>query len=81
MNFFTDLLKDIKEAWVMATTGATTGTATFLDWIPADIGKLGTLISILLALVLIYTHLVKLKRAKVKDELEIAVLRRTLEQT
>ena len=42
MNILTDFLTDIKAAWIVAGTSATTGTATFLDFIPDDIGKLAT---------------------------------------
>jgi hypothetical protein len=55
----------------ITTTG--TGIGTIFDYIPDDIGKLATLIGIVLSLVLIRIHLVKLEiakleRDKLKDE-------------
>lgn len=55
------------------TTG--TGLGTFLDWIPNDIGKLATLVGIVLSLVLIYTHWRKGRIEYQKTQLEILVLK------
>lgn len=51
------------------TTG--TGIGTFLDWIPNDIGKLATLVGIILSVVLIRVHLTNLKKA----QLELQIMR------
>jgi hypothetical protein len=51
------------------TTG--TGVGTFLDWIPNDIGKLATLVGILLSVILIRVHLMSMK----KTQLEVDILR------
>lgn len=55
------------------TTG--TGVGTFLDWIPTDIGKLATLVGIVLSSVLIYTHWRKGRIEYEKTRLEILVLK------
>ena len=56
-----------------ATTG--TGLGTVLDWIPPEIGKLATLVGIVLSLVLIYTHWRRGKSEYEKTMLEIAILK------
>lgn len=55
------------------TTGS--GVGTILDVIPDDIGKLATLIGIILSLVLIYTHWRRGRIEYEKTRLEIAVLK------
>lgn len=56
------------------TTG--TGVSTMLDWIPNDIGKLATLVGIILSLLLIYVHLLAVRKA----HLEIAHLKRQADE-
>lgn len=73
-----EILTSTKAATVSATATTTSGVATFLEWIPSDIGKLATLIGIVLSSVLIYTHIKKAKRDKERHELEIAILRKQL---
>jgi hypothetical protein len=55
------------------TTGS--GVGTVFDLIPNDIGKLATLIGIILSLVLIYTHWRRGRIQYEKARLEIAILR------
>lgn len=55
------------------TTGS--GLGTVLDVIPNDIGKLATLIGIILSLVLIYTHWRRGRVEYEKTRLEIAILK------
>ena len=64
-----------------ATSGITfsTGTATWLEWIPTDIGKLATLLGLALSSVLIYTHLKKYRREEEKHKLEMEILRKQAE--
>ena len=59
-----------KTGALIASATTTTGLGTFLDWIPTDIGKLATLVGILLSIVLIYTHVLSVK----KTRLEILIL-------
>lgn len=56
------------------TTGS--GVGTFLDLIPDSIGKLATLIGIILSLVLIYTHWRRGRIEYEKTLLEIAILKK-----
>jgi hypothetical protein len=77
------LLTDIKTAWVTTVATATTGTATAIEMIPSNIGKLGTLVGIVLSIVLIYTHVRAAFTNHKKDrlgiekaELEIEALKR-----
>ena len=79
MNILTDFLTDIKTAWIVAGTGAGTGTATFLDFIPDDIGKLGTIITGLLGLVLIGSHIMKMIREHRIGKLDLLLKKRQLE--
>ena len=80
MNILTDFLTDIKTAWVVAGTGAGTGTATFLDFIPDDIGKLGTIITGLLGIVLIVTHLMKMVREHRIGKVDLLLKKKQLEE-
>lgn len=60
-----------------ATTG--TGLGTFLDLIPNDIGKLATLVGIVLSVILIYSHLLTVRKTRIEiaiKELEKAAARR-----
>lgn len=51
------------------TTG--TGAGTVLDWIPDDIGKLATLVGIILSVILIRVYTVTLK----KGQLELSIMK------
>lgn len=55
------------------TTGS--GLGTLLDLIPDDIGKLATLVGIVLSVVLIYTHWRKGRIEYKKTQLEILILK------
>ena len=64
-----------------------TGTATWADWIPGDIGKIATLVGIILSLVLIAVHLRKMRYdakewelKQIKAQLEIDELRTRMEK-
>lgn len=50
------ILTDTKVAGSIGATTVGTGIADWLQWIPDDIGKLATVVGILLSLVLILTH-------------------------
>lgn len=70
----TDLVSDIKIAWVtvMGTVGS--GLGTILEMIPNEVGKLATVVGIVLSSVLIYTHWRKGRIEYTKTKLEIAIL-------
>ena len=59
-------------AVAMSTTG--TGMGTIFDLIPDDIGKLATLIGIVLSTVLIYTHSRRMMMDSKKSKLELEIL-------
>lgn len=65
-----------KVAGVVSAATTTTGLSTVFELIPDDIGKLATVIGIILSAVLIYTHLKKHRVEVRKLELEIASLER-----
>lgn len=54
---------------IIAITTITTSMGMNLDWIPDDIGKLATLIGIVLSMVLICSHLQNVKKIKLEIEL------------
>lgn len=72
---FSEFLTDIKTA--AATAGITIGTGigTLIDLIPNDIGKLSSVVGMMLAIVLIFTHLRKGAADHEKTMLEIAALK------
>ena len=74
-NIIQDSIQEIAENAKIATgtsiATAGSGVATWLEWIPVDIGKLGILIGLTLSLVLIYTHLKKSKRDGERHKIEM----------
>ena len=50
------IVTDAKAASIVATGTISTGLGSVLDLIPNEIGKLATVVGILLSIVLIYTH-------------------------
>ena len=79
MNELINFLTDIKAAWIVAGAGATTGTASLLDFIPDDIGKLGTMISMALGVVLIASHVIKGIREHRIGKIELQLKTRQLD--
>lgn len=79
-DWFTNFIYDAKVA--TGTAGATIGTGlgTALDWIPNDIGKVATLVGIVLSLVLIWNHWRKGRNEEKKNRLEIELLLLQLER-
>lgn len=76
-----------KASGAVATGTTGTGLATILEWIPADIGKVATLIGAVLSLVLIvywsqriYTEYHKGKIDRERDRLELTKIRREMEE-
>lgn len=69
------MLENPKVAAVVSAATAWTGFGTVMDWIPDDIGKLATVVGILLSLVLIYTHLRRGRIEYAKTQLEIEILK------
>ena len=61
------------QAVAMATTG--TGMGTIFDVIPDDIGKLATLVGIILSSILIYKHSKLLKQDAEKNKIELEILK------
>ena len=75
-----EMVGDIKVAVSVAVATWSSGLATFLKWIPVDIGKLATLIGIILSVVLIYTHIRKNKQNNEKHRIEMKLLYKQLEK-
>lgn len=76
-RYFGEAASSVKVAASASLATAGTGTATWLEWIPSDIGKLGTVIGVILSLILIYAHVKKLQRDKELHAIEMA--KKTLE--
>jgi hypothetical protein len=68
---------NVKLAASTSLATATTGTITWLEWIPPDIGKLATIFGLALSSILIYTHIKKAQRDKELHIIEMA--KKTLE--
>lgn len=88
MNVIEHALHDPKTAIVTAASTIMTSAGHVIDLIPDNIGKVGTLVGIVLSGVLIYTHFrngraenKKLRAETELKELEAAVLRRQLRET
>jgi len=79
MQTMTNLLTDTKAAIVVTGTSGATGTATLLDLIPDDIGKLATIISMTLGFVLIVSHGIKMVREHRLGNIEFQLKKRQLE--
>lgn len=80
---FSEFLTDVKTAWATTAATVSTGAATAVQQIPDGIGKVGTLVGIVLSVVLIYTHVkgafTNHRKSKLdieKAQLEIAALKR-----
>ena len=59
----------------------TTGVATWLNLIPNEIGKLATLVGIVLSLVLIVMHIRKMRHDSAESELRRELLRLKIQKT
>lgn len=81
-NIIQDSIQQIAQSGKIAagTSAATTGSgfATWLEWIPSDIGKLATLIGISLSIVLIFTHVKKHKRDEEEHKKRMEYLRKKI---
>jgi len=70
----TQLATDTKTAAAVGSITTSTGVGTILEWIPNDIGKLATLVGVILSAVLIFTHIRKGNIEYRKIKLEIKLL-------
>lgn len=66
MSVREEILHNPKIAATVSAMTTGTGAGTFLDWIPNDIGKLATVIGIILSIILIRVHLIGLKKAQLE---------------
>ena len=80
MNVIEYALHDPKTAVITAATTVMTGFGHAIDLIPNDIGKVATLIGIVLSMVLIYTHWRNGRAINIKLQLETELLRQELQQ-
>jgi hypothetical protein len=71
----TEIVQNPRIASAVASLTTGTGVGTILDLIPDDIGKLATLVGIVLSTVLIYTHWRKGRIEYEKTRLEILLLK------
>ena len=70
-----EIATDTKVAIVIATGTTSTGIGSVLDWIPDDVGKLATVVGIVLSVVLIRTHWRKGNLEYKRLRMEIALLK------
>lgn len=62
----------------VATGTMGTGLATWMEWIPNEIGKLATLVGILLSVTLIVMHIRKMRYEARESDLRVQLLREQL---
>ena len=70
------LLESPRIATAVSAGTAGSGLSTFLEWIPNDIGKLATLVGMVLSMVLIFTHLRRSHNEAALMKIKIANLSR-----
>lgn len=80
MNVIERVVTDVKTAAGVAATTTGTGLAAWLEKIPPDIGKLATLVGIVLSCVLIVTHIKRYVIDKKLKDLQIAELEAKLKE-
>lgn len=80
MGILTDVLTNPKTATSTSLATTTTGVATWLDWIPNDIGKLATLIGMVLSTVLIVYWARKIRSEHISDKLKHEQMRLEIER-
>lgn len=81
-NFYVaagEIVRAPKTAVTTATATSGTGLATILDLIPDEIGKLASLVGVILSLMLIYVHIRKLRIEMKEGALRIEMLTREKE--
>jgi hypothetical protein len=77
------LVESPKVAAIVSAATTTTGAGTIFDIIPDDIGKLATLVGIILTIILIRVHLLSLEKTKMEvekmrnDRIQAAIERKT----
>jgi len=76
-----ELLMSPKVGHAIATSTMGSGAATILELIPADIGKLATLLGVVLSVVLIVIHVRRHLLDSRKARLEIEILKKQLAGT
>ena len=79
-NMLREIVQDPKIASMVSTMTTGAGLAAILDLIPNNIGKLATLVGVVLSLVLIYTHWRKGRIEYKKIQLEIDLLKKNQEK-
>ncbi len=65
----TDIVTSPKVGIATGGATATSGVWTLLEWIPTDIGKLATLVGIVLTVILIRVHYLNMKKAAIELEM------------
>lgn len=71
-------MQDARTGTITAASTVGTGMGTVLDLIPNDIGKLATVVGIVLSALLIYAQVIKIQRERVgreRDAIELAQLK------
>ena len=67
------MLDSIKSAVIALLTTVGVSVSTWMEYVPTDIGKLGTIVGIMLSVVLIWRHIMlgRLEREKISLEIEV----------
>ena len=75
-----DIVTSIPAAAVVSTWTMGSGIATILDLIPDNIGKLASVVGIILSVVLIFMHVILGRKRSKKLELEIKIMQAELKK-
>lgn len=82
MSRLEEVASNPKVAATVAAATTTTGASTWFEWIPANIGWVGSLIGALLGLTLIVTHTIRIvidiKKAALDNKIKQAQLKKEL---
>lgn len=73
-------LTNTKVSALVGSGTSATGVATWLDWIPDDVGKLATVVGICLSAVLIMVHIRKMKQDARESALREELLLQQIER-
>ena len=68
------MIEDIKMASMVSAGTTTLGMGVIFEWIPNDIGKLASLVGVVLSVVLIYVHLRRTNIENKKSKIELELL-------
>ena len=79
-NFVVNALADVKIATATTMTTAASGGATWLGWIPKDIGLLASFVGTIASIVVVVIAIDRRIHSRKKDKLELEKLKKEIER-